>query len=255
MAKRPKRERQRTKNPAHPPSTVLVWMRSVGAASILLGGLGLMQTFFLPSVIAIYFGLALLLLDAYKENFRLVVRGLIMLTLVAAAILFTTNVTLRESPIFAVYRMVDGKLDIIITNASASDDYQDLDLIIRPDFPKDYISKKTQITTLPSVSFVDPMPFASDRQGDSIVLTVDPNDPTGQHQYPKTNFLRVRCDKLPHLTSIELEMELVRLAGEKNERQEPFHDVQIVTIDGSFNGRFSEKAVSLTAMRSPMPSQ
>jgi hypothetical protein len=229
------------------PSAALKWLRGVGMASILFGGFGVMQTFFWPSVIAIYAGFLLLLIDLYLEDFypRAWTKIPLAAGMLVLAILFTKVVVLRGETVIAVYRVVNGRLDVIVQNVTG-DDYQDMDFKIRPDFPVDFVSDPKQITTLSTVSFVDPMPFASTMTGESIETHIDtehPDDP----QRPMTNFLRIRCDKLPAKSSIEVSMSLTQSRGKEDI---PVQSVSKVELDGHYSGKFrsyelAEKAIKL----------
>lgn len=213
----------------------ILWLRGVGFSSIALGGFGLMQTFFSLSVGAVYFGFAVLLADLWVEKFKLAVKIGLVASILVGAFFFTKIVVVRSAPLSVGSLLANGELDVIVQNMSAEDDYQDIDIKIKPDFPYDFVKDPKQITSLPSVSFVDAMPFTSSTYQEKLLVLVDEK---GNH--PMTNFLRVRCDKLPRLSSIEVRFNVVRPSGKT---AVPFTDIKSVFVEGRYRGRFKEYAV------------
>jgi len=108
-----------------PKTTLLAWLRSGGISSILLGGFGLMRTFYLPSVVAIYLGFLLLSLDALCEKLHILFKAAIIVSLASLAVLFTKDVVVHKSPMQYEYRVIGGdELEMSIRNDSLEDDYR-----------------------------------------------------------------------------------------------------------------------------------
>lgn len=218
--------------------TALVWLRSVGAGAICLGGLGLMQTFFWPSISALYIGISLLTLDLlFVEKFETKrwMKSVIVCALIALTGIFTKVVVLRTAPLMAAYRTRGDVLEVYLSNAS-DDDYENLDIKIKPDFPKDYVSSPEQVTHIPGISFVDALPGIMTEQGESVMANIDTSLPNAEATDTVNNFLRMRGEMLPAKTTVRLRMKLVRPLG--NGREPVTTGVQKVSVQASLKGRF-----------------
>ena len=228
-----------------------------------------MQTFFWPSVVAIYCGVILLLIDLYVEEFgaRRWIKLLIFLVMVGFGYAFTKYVVIRKTDPTVAYTMDRGRLVVVIDNGS-SDDLQDIDLKIRPDFPSDFVIDPKEVTHVPSVTFVDPMPFVSATHDEKIEAhyTVKQDGSIDPGLFPMsaydTNFLRIRCDKLPAYSGITLTMALQK----QKKRDDPpvgVDDLPVdavghVEVDGTYRGRFRVFAYKEEAKGTsypPMPQQ
>lgn len=231
-------------SPKPPKRTTLVWLRSVGAGSICLGGLGLMQTFFWPSIAALYIGVILLTLDLlFVEKFDTArwVKSVIFCAILVLAGIFAKAVVFRRAPLGAVYRTRGDVLEVYLTNES-DDDYENLDLKIKPDFPKDFVSSPEQVTHIPGISFVDAMPGVMTEAGESAMFSIDNSVPDAEATDAINNFLRVRGERIPARTTVRLRMKLVRQAGKG--REPVTTGVQKVLVQASLKGRFRTFRIS-----------
>jgi hypothetical protein len=205
-----------------------------------------MQTFFWLSVVAIYAGILLALVDLLLEDFRpnswtkIPIAGGIL----ALGFLFTQSVVLRKDPIVVGWRFWNDRLEVYIDNAS-DDDYVDMDLKIKPDFPNAFISDMKQETHIPNVSFVDALPVTL--TGKERVLDVLQDPILGNKSIPDavyTNFLRFRCEKLPKNTNLKFSMALINKVGNE---VIPLHSASEVVVGGSYKGRFRNYEIDQVA--------
>ncbi len=182
----------------------LSWIARSGVAAILLGGLGLMQTFFWPSIIAVYVGVLLLLVDLWNHRssraFKIAVSGAMSIGLV----LFSIFVVFRREPIRVSYAISqDGTVNAYVVNPTA-DDYRELDVHIQ--LPRgQIIVKHSQRSELATCSLFGASDGAA-LQGEQMhILTM--NTPSGPSQTQFFgNFQRVRCEVLPSHATLWLKL-------------------------------------------------
>ena len=187
-------------------TTPLKWLAKIGVASIAAGFLGMIFTFFWASVIVIYVGAILLLLDLWTENFehsawfRYVVSVLVLL----GAYWFTVSVVLHKHPVFITYRTdAKGAVHVYVQNLE-SEDLSAVDLKVHLP-PNLYVGQAWQISQLGSCSFFPPNGHVDD--GDRVL-----SPGTGQTSTDGKNidldmfgsFQRVRCLEVPHEALLEI---------------------------------------------------
>lgn len=217
-------------------ATFRSWVKASGLASILLGGLGLMPTFFVPSVIAIYSGLLVLAVDIFFENIRTILRVAVVLFLVGIAIAFTKTVVLRRDPIDIYYMKNLGgsdSIDIMIKNNTV-DDFKVVDLHV--DLPQEvFVVGYRKITDLATCSLF-PADQASAHLGERAVITQELRaDGTSKVTAMVGNYQRVRCEVLPHQSMFEMRLNLRE--GEKLNAPPDLSKIS-VSVDGEYDGKF-----------------
>jgi hypothetical protein len=121
----------------------LLWARSIGAVSILLGVLGLMADFFWISVGALYFGLSVMALDIWTlEDWKKVFKTAAVVVIAVIVAVFTWKVVMRPNPLGIWYVSNGGQMTVRIYNESPNDDeYKDLELYLAPDNPIAFVAK------------------------------------------------------------------------------------------------------------------
>lgn len=184
------------------------WLRGVGAAGILLGTVGLMHTFFWPSVCAFYAGLGVLALDLFAERIGPYLKGLVVTSLIITASLFTREVVLHNTPFDLSYTVNGTNLDLIVSNNSPADDYRDIDLTIIPvpgghnQIPSAVIGSFRELTAGTPCSVIS-SPYQLTEYPTFVMAT-----PHGYAIYQSAE--RLRCELLPHRDMLEFEVQLVR---------------------------------------------
>lgn len=226
----------------------LRWCRNVGISSICIGALGFVQAFFWPSVIAIYAGVILLLIDLWFEDFRPSSWKKIPIAVVILILceLFTQCVVLRKDPVVVGWIFRNDRLEVYINNAS-NDDYSDMDLKIKPDFPGDFVRDARQETSMPNVSFVDSVPVVLEEKGEKMLEILHTHIP-GEKYSPETaytNFLRFRCDKLPKDTTLKFSMALIKPAKSTAVQ---VNSVSEVLVTGNYKGKFRTYEIAMKAL-------
>lgn len=135
-------------------------------------------------------------------------------------------------------------LRVIFENLT-DDDYQDLDVTIRPDFPDITIAAIGQISNIPNVTFFNPVMQAylkpngtpdvkfdkttGHTQGDTFKFVAQGNGFTPLRVYP--NHYRIRCDKLPHHMILE-----ITLAVHKKDIEKQNGKIHNVWLKGQYYG-------------------
>ena len=136
----------------------------------------------------------------------------------------------------------------IIFDNSTENDYQDIDMIVGPDFPKIIIAAIGQISNIPNVTFHNPVmqaylnpngqpDFKFDKKTGNILganfIFVAPHEKvegkTPLRVYP--NYYRIRCEKLPRhmILEITLAIPIQDIAKQKGK-------INTVWINGQYNG-------------------
>jgi len=219
------------------------WWWAIGAGTFLGVGASLMPVTFWYSVALVYIGLGVILVGLWFERFNLWLRSICMLGALGTVALFTFGFVLKPAPpLEADSRMVAGEypdgtliggltwtpglrdLRVKVRNPT-DDDYQDLDFTIRPDFPKVYITGIGQVSEIAGVTFLTNNEREAQEAPNGVPSIVF--DSTTGHTLkdgwafktvpmigqntikplrPRPNHHRVRCEKLPHRTTLEITM-------------------------------------------------
>jgi hypothetical protein len=174
------------------------------------------------------------------------IKIVIVLAILTLSAVFTKTIVLRTAPLNASYRVFGDEMEVYISNESENDDYETVDLKVKPDFPDDFVSLPEQLTHIPGVSFADAMPSIMNGKGESILATIDTS---GNETGAINNFLRFRCDRLPARTFLRFRMKLVRPV--KNTTEPITDGVRTVSVEGKFKGRFHIFEINTIAM--PLP--
>lgn len=211
-------------------TTVRSWLRGVGIAAILLGGLGLMQTFFWPSVIAIYSGVLVLSVDVLFEHFES--RWFKFVVYLFAALFtysFTKYVVLHDDPMLISYLQKEHGVMVVISNFT-DDDFSDVDLNLVFD-PKVFSYSVTSENSSIPCSFLPPIPGRLESpmvlQG---LMTVGSSEPLKMYG----NFQRIRCDKLPRFSALQIDLDLRQGKG----LSEYAGPVSSILVKGNYKGEF-----------------
>lgn len=220
-------------------STILTWCRSLGIASILLGGFGVIQEFFLPSAIVVYLGFMLLLIDLWYENFdgHTWVRWPFTLALIVGMVAFSVAVVFRSDPLGTVawakseepYRET---ITVMVSNLT-QDDYKDLDLEFRPNSPNVLIEEVKQSTPLSGVTIYQDFPVTMHEKGDSVTQYMD----NGKLVSSASTMRRVRCEYLPHTTTLGLVFTISSVEGKPAK----------LKVSGGYRGRFRTYSYDYTS--------
>jgi len=199
-------------NKRDPWPPVLRWWWAVLATIFLGVGCSLLLVYFLPSVILIYAGIAVLLVGLWFEPWKLVFRLACMLIIMGAVAAFTFGVVLKPAPLIVRAQIVDGayppgtSIGGIHWNPSLRDlrvqfendtgeDYEQADFHVQIDAN---ILGKGQVGNLPGLTFEENELQARrtlvGEDGGKIVVPL----PVLQNHY------RLRCDKIPRYNSLEV---------------------------------------------------
>jgi hypothetical protein len=180
--------------------SVLGWFRTAGLVSILLGSAGLIKTFYLPSVLAIYSGLALLAIDCLFEKLRSLFKFAIIGMLLSLAAVFTQSVTLRKNPMQYQYSVYKNGLDLVLRNDSMTDDYDDVDIVFTISKPASnvFVGETKFLSEYPSCYFAREV--GTIPNGHVSIISQSPEGVISD--YPDT--VRLRCGKVPKETSVRM---------------------------------------------------
>lgn len=216
---------------------LLGWLRTVGGASIFLGGSGMLTEpeYFWWSASAVYIGVALLGVDLLVLEPGVAAQGVLVRSLLVAAFafilgLFTFGVVLADSPLDVVWLANNAKypagtvkdgiewrpefseLMLSISNGSEHA-YSDLNVIVRPDQPVAAIAHVTG----PEVSF-EPATIITP----SIMLLDGKNEPLANPMVlaATEGGYRIRCERLPPKTTIRVLMALATIKQQVSTPQE-----------------------------------
>jgi hypothetical protein len=210
---------------------ILLWSRSIGLFSVLAGGLGLTQPqFFWFAVALVYGGLLLLIADVYFEpNLPRSFKGVVGAIGVVGLLAFSWLVVFVRAPLALsslssdinyaqgsgpggiAWRSVFTELVLTVNNPTGRG-YDDVDLLVRPDFP---VAAIAQLSNLSEVSF-------EDYYGVTNRITVE--DLSARVGVPMV-FLatdagyKVHCGHIPPRSSLQIVMAVVDT--KKSEPQDP----------------------------------
>jgi hypothetical protein len=226
---------------ARPKTAFLAWIRGGGISAILLGGFGLMKTFYLPSVIAIYVGLSLLSIDALYEKLQVFLKACIIICLLGIGALFTRAVVLHKSPMQYEYRVIGSdELEMSIRNDSLEDDYTDLDVLVSP-------SQKESLRYVRDVQIVsgdhscDLVKFPNEIPNGHMSLVYSPD---GKSLVSWSDSFRIRCDKVPHSSTIWLHVKIVTAASSREGMPIPANPIGVPYVSGTFTAKFRTEKVN-----------
>lgn len=222
-------------------TNLLAWLRSCGFGAVLLGGLGLMKTFYLPSVIGIYVGLSLFCLDALFEKLQTVWKVTILATLIFLGITFTYAVVLHKSPMQYGYRFVDNdEVEMSIRNDSLEDDYTNFDMLVSPSQKESlrYVGSAQIVSGDHSCALVN---FPNEIPNGHMSLVYSPD---GKSLLTWSDSFRVRCDKIPHNSTIWIHAKIVTADPSKREMPFPAHPIGIPYGVGAFTAKFRTEKVN-----------
>ncbi len=196
----------------------LLWLKGLGASSVLLGGLGIMQPqFFWLAVGLVYAGLLLFFVDLYFETFSRAWRATAGLAIVVSLVWFSVGIVFvsarldlltlgsqidysignAPSPGGIVWRSFFTELDVTMANPT-DENYDNVDMLVRPDYP---VAAIAQLSNLPDVSF-------ENRDGVDARITaeeVDGNKPPVTLVFLATNAgYKVHCGRIPPHSSLTI---------------------------------------------------
>jgi hypothetical protein len=203
--------------------TTVVYLRSVGGGLSLLGFIGVFPfpQLYWWCIGAFYLGLILLTIEAFLENWMLIFRLIVSSVWLAIGLIFTLGFVAVKAPVsVAVWESAAKyppgtvlgdiqwsdnfyELRVSLENESVYD-YEDLSVILKPD---KLVAKIGQISGPSRATFEDPqeltenlvdieLPSLLQKANPLVLIALD----TGY---------RVRCDRLPSQSRIELIMALV----------------------------------------------
>ena len=207
-----------------PMPQLVVWILRLGWLTIILGGLTMTRPqWFQLSVFLVYIGLLMLGLELYFEpalrRWPLRIGGwlLILAAMVwySIAIVFvsaplslytmmtTFNYTEDSGPAGIRWRPYYTELELLLTNPTAADNYDDLNVLVRPDLP---LAEMKQLSQLFDFS-------VEDRFGMNAFLTIEDLSAPGKVQrmdFLATNAVyKVHCGRIPPNTTLKITMALV----------------------------------------------
>ena len=234
----------RLSDPVHP---AVRWLRSVGLASTCLGFGGLVTVYFWPSVVFVYLGLTLMLVDLYLERFERHgwLRYMIMIAMLVGICAFTWRTVLRQAPL--VTRAYVSKTAYPSGTTSAGirwyPNMRDLHVTLENDTDEDYergyfhiqiaapILAKGQLGNIPGVQFVENEMSARQNVKGPDGKAVNVPLLVSQNHY------RVRCETLPRHESLELSFAIL---------ENDLPKVKEATIEGSYRGGFRTRHMNVT---------
>lgn len=201
----------------------LVWIFRVGGFTFLVGGLTMITTpnFFWLSVFLVYCGLLLLAVEIYAEPAlrRLPIRLTGWTIVIAFGVWYSVSIVFVSAPLRVStlsvgldYSVGDGpagiswrpyyaELTAIFTNPT-KDNYDDINLLVRPDFP---VAALAQASQLSGFSY-------EDKFGMNARIWIED---LANHQKQGMDFLatnagyKIHCDRIPPDASLKVTMALV----------------------------------------------
>jgi hypothetical protein len=155
--------------------------------------------------------------------------------------IFAIDVVLRDNPLYIGYRITDTKLVELYIRNDSELDYQDMDLAISTDAQNAYFNKLRNLSDFPSLTVVD--------QGWKLTYMQAALIYSDGVQYHITRpTVRVRCAMLPHHSSSDALLSIVRGSGGSG--IVPAMDWHTLKIKGNFTGKFFKSVqVSRNAIR------
>jgi|GEM_PF-1782138 len=154
------------------------------------------------------------------------------------------NVAYPHSSVYGGITWTPDLMDLRVAIENPNDDdYKDIDVTIRADHPNVYIKAIGQISNLPGVTFVNPglQLLGFDKKGNPIVKFDSATGhllkdgwkivTLGTENTLLPNYYRIRCEKLPHRTTLE-----ITLAIAKRFILDPNGKINNVWIKGQYYG-------------------
>jgi len=212
----------KSENKKHP---LLAWSKGIGLAAILLGGFGVIPVFYWPGVALCYMGFVILALDPYFDpdlKQRRISQAAVLTFICALAAIFTFGFVFAPSKLevgaesyasnYPAGAKVAGikwsskytELRVAIANPS-NRDYENLDLVLRPDQPVVEIS---QLDDSQKVSF-------EEVQHASVhYITNNEQSLAPRVVIASTDGYRVRCDRLRAHSRVNIVMAVASIAAD-----------------------------------------
>ena len=186
----------------------------------------------------------MLVIDLWLEALLLRWKFTAWAVIVIVAMAFLIAVVLRKSPLQIDYAITDTReVDLVIHNASADDDYRDIDLTFGTDSETARFYDLRNLSDFPRVTAVDPDWRL--RSKDETLTVYD--DPIQKRFVVLQKQLRIRCPLLPKQSSAHVLLTLV--ASGKSGPRTPATDWHRLTAKGGFAGRFRNVDVSIALPR------
>jgi hypothetical protein len=212
--------------PTTPERHPLAWLRPFIGPGFIIGGWGVISNSYIVGVCAIYFGLAVLFLEIALEPWIIQRASLpLHVSLMAVCIFFfdvftigfvvkpapinltafTTNIdysSSKNAPAAIAWEPFFTELDLIVTNPTDVM-YDNVDLLVRPDFP---VMKITQLSNLTDVSFEDNYGVNFRATAEEVGATA----PSVPLEFLATNAgYKVHCQYIPPNSNFKLIMAVV----------------------------------------------
>jgi hypothetical protein len=245
---RPKRLGERKQGGRLPDQTqespyAFVWRIFRGPA-LSLTGLGLMRVDFWFGVSVVCLGLLACGFEICFEPWLLKRREWIQLVCLAALFIvagsFFIGVVWRDNPVYIGYRITDTQLIELYIKNGSDVDYQDMDLTINIDAQDSYFDKIRNLSEFPSLTVVDQGWKLTHMQA-ALVYS------DGAQYHITRPTIRVRCPLLPHQSSVDTLISVVRGSASG---VVPATDWHALDVKGKFTGRFFKRVnLSKTAVR------
>jgi hypothetical protein len=220
---------------------IRTWFGRIGGPAILLGGVGFMKIFYIPSVIAVYLGLGVLTGDALCEKMPRFAKAFCVFAALALGYSFTKAVVLHKDPMQYGYRVIGSdELEMSIRNDSLEDDYTDLDLLVSP-------SQKESLRYVGDVQIVsgdhscDLVKFPNEIPNGHMSLVYSPD---GKGLVSWSDSFRIRCDKVPHSSTIWLHVKIVTAAPSRQGMPIAANPVGVPYVLGTFTAKFRAEKVN-----------
>jgi hypothetical protein len=212
-------------------SSVRSYLRGTGISAILLGGLGLLQPFYLPSVIAIYSGILLLAVDVTLEKISPLFKSVAIVILVLFGAALTHFVVLWKDPLSILYNPgKDGTIYLNVLN-STDDDFRSVDLHFSMPLG-DFVIKTWPLSQQSSCSLLI-LPSADALLGDeSLTITGS----SGEFEARYGSYERLRCEVLPHRSNMPFAILVEQRQGEQLVPLEA--PISAITVRGDYQGKF-----------------
>jgi hypothetical protein len=195
-----------------PDPTPLRWLTKVGAASVAFGVLGMISSFFWPSVIAIYAGCVLLIFDLWYEKFggttwfrRNWFRITATIVFFLGLYYFSTKIVLHRSPLLMSYS-ADGSHALRFSVANWSSDYDISELDLRVSVSGNlFIRNAWPVSKFGSCTIYPPLP-GHFKTGDRVLATSPNNVPSTQsfNLVSIASVQKIRCESLPRDSVLEV---------------------------------------------------
>jgi hypothetical protein len=175
------------------------WLATAGL--LLVGGVGVMQHFFWPSVVAFYVGLILLASCLFLQKMNRRFRYASLSLIVVVGVSFDFYVLQHKSPMSYGYLVTNGHVELVIRNDSAEDDYQNVDMSIIPDSRTNVFVGSASPTSgsYPDCTIIPSVPDEV-LPGERVMAWSDEHSRWSLF----SNQIRIRCQTLPRMSHLRL---------------------------------------------------